>query len=129
MTTPDPSRIRTTISVDREVHQIFVRMAEAGGMSVSRCMGEWLSDTSEGAMFVAQKMVDARKAPKMVMREMQAMASGLQEEVSNTMKMMQEMARKEARSALPEPSPTSSAPSQAPSSLTGLKSPRAKAKK
>ena len=98
-------------------------------MSVSRCMGEWLSDTSEGAMFVAQKMVDARKAPKMVMREMQAMASGLQEEVNNTMKMMQEEARKEARSAPPETTPASSAPPQAPSSLTGLKSPKAKVRK
>jgi hypothetical protein len=47
-------RIRTTISVDKEVHQIFVAMADAGGMSVSRCMGEWLADTAEGAQFVAK---------------------------------------------------------------------------
>ena len=74
-------RIRLTISVTPEVHEVFSRMAEAGGMSLGKCMGEWLTDTIEGAQFVALKMQDARKAPRMVMREMQAMSRGLVQEV------------------------------------------------
>lgn len=72
-------RIRTTISLDPAVHAIFVTMAEASGTSVSRCMGDWLADTAEGAQFVAGKMQEARRAPKTVMREMQAMTAGLQD--------------------------------------------------
>ncbi len=76
-------RIRTTISLDPEVHAIFVTMAEAAGTSVSRCMGDWLADTAEGAQFVSMKMQEARRAPKTVMREMQAMAVGLHEEITS----------------------------------------------
>lgn len=75
-------RIRLTISVTPEVHAIFSRMAEAGGVSLGKCMGDWLGDTAEGAQFVTMKMEEARKAPKTVMRELQAMASGLHEAIS-----------------------------------------------
>lgn len=78
-------RIRTTISLDPEVHAIFVRMADAAGTSVSRCMGDWLADTADGAQFVALKMQEARQAPKTVMREMQAAVRGLQDEVDATL--------------------------------------------
>lgn len=81
-------RKRTMISVDPEVHEVFVGMAAAGGMSVSRCMGEWLADTVDGAMFVRDKMIAARAAPMEVMREMQAMSKGLQDTVDDTMNMM-----------------------------------------
>ena len=121
MALTDPNRIRTTISVDKEVHEIFVRMAETAGMSVSRCMGEWLADTADGALFVAQKMAAARKAPMQVMREMQSMALGLQDSVGETMQEMREQARREARSAPPPPARASTARSKAPSSNTGLK--------
>jgi hypothetical protein len=117
----DPTRIRTTISVDREVHDIFVRMAETAGMSVSRCMGEWLADTADGAMFVAQKMAAARRAPMQVMREMQSMALGLQDSVDESILELRERARKEARSAPGAQVQAASARSKAPSSNTGLK--------
>jgi len=114
-------RIRTTISLDPEVHEIFKRMAEASGMSVSRCMGEWLGDTSEGAQFVAQKMVEARQSPMIVMREMQAYSKGLTEEVDKTVaQMRQGLRRVPPRSGGPAVAP---APPKAPSSHTGLKSP------
>ena len=74
-------RIRLTISVTPEVHEVFSRMAESGGMSLGKCMGEWLTDTIDGAQFVALKMQEARKAPKVVMREMQAFARGFVDEV------------------------------------------------
>jgi len=91
-------RIRTTISLDPAVHAIFVAMAEASGMSVSRCMGDWLADTAEGAQFVALKMQEARKAPKLVMREMQAMSKGLVEEVEAVLGQIRESAVPEGRS-------------------------------
>jgi len=117
----DPTRIRTTISVDREVHETFVKMAEAAGMSVSRCMGEWLADTAEGAQFVAQKMVEARQSPMLVMREMQAYSLGITEEVDRTVSEMRKGLKGAAtRSAV---APSSPGASSAPSSLTGLKSP------
>lgn len=40
-------RIRLTISVEPEVHAIFSKMAEASGMSLGKCMGDWLADTAE----------------------------------------------------------------------------------
>lgn len=111
-------RIRTTISLSPEVHAVFVRMAEAGGTSVSRCMGDWLADTIDGAQFVAMKMEEARKAPKTVMREMRSMAVGLLEEVATFEEGMRRGAvgGRAARAAAPQRS--------APSSPTGLKSPR-----
>jgi hypothetical protein len=75
-------RIRLTITVTPEVHDVFSRMAEASGLSLGRCMGDWLEDTCEGAQFVAQKMLEAKKAPRLVMREMQSAARGLLDEVN-----------------------------------------------
>lgn len=122
MANTDPARIRTTISVDKEVHEIFVRMAETAGMSVSRCMGEWLADTADGAMFVAEKMAAARKAPMEVMREMQAMSKGLQDGVEETMREIRQAGRKEAASAAPGGLPGRLGGGLiAPSSNTGLK--------
>ena len=122
--TTTPDRIRTTISLDPEVHEIFKKMAEAARMSVSRCMGEWLADTSEGAQFVANKMIQARAAPMVVMREMQAMSVGLAEEVESTISHMRAGMKAERAGAAGSASPPSrSAGVRAPSSLTGLKSP------
>lgn len=75
-------RIRLTITVTPEVHETFSRMADAAGISLGRCMGDWLADTLDGAQFVAQKMEEAKRMPKTVMREMQAMAAGLHEAIS-----------------------------------------------
>lgn len=74
-------RIRLTITVAPEVHEVFGRMAEASGMSLGKCMGDWLGDTIEGAQFVAMKMEEARKAPRVVMREMQAFTRAMVTEV------------------------------------------------
>lgn len=122
MTTTD--RVRTTISLDPEVHEIFKRMAELTRTSVSRCMGEWLADTADGAQFVAAKMAEARNAPMTVMREMQAMAVGLQDEVDKTMAgMRSEKLRPKAEGAVLASAAASPGRSRAPSSHTGLKSP------
>lgn len=123
MTTTD--RVRTTISLDPEVYEIFKRMAELTRTSVSRCMGEWLADTADGAQFVAAKMAEARNSPMTVMREMQAMAVGLQDEVDKTMAgMRSEKLRPKAEGAVSASAAASSGRLRAPSSHTGLKSPK-----
>lgn len=83
-------RIRLTITVTPEVHETFSRMAEAAGLSLGRCMGDWLADTLDGAQFVAQKMVEAKKMPRTVMREFQAMAAGLHDVITEDMERMRD---------------------------------------
>lgn len=78
-------RVRTTISLTPEALEIFKRMAVAGNMSVSRCMGDWLTDTSDAAEMIASKMEDARRAPLRVMRELRAMVTGMGSEVDTIM--------------------------------------------
>lgn len=114
-------RIRLTITVTPEVHEVFTRMAEASGMSLGRTMGEWLSDTVEGAQFVAQKMEDAKRQPAIVMRELQGMLTGTRAELDALAVQMRRergglTGTRAAGAARPAPSP--------PSSNTGGKVPR-----
>lgn len=83
-------RIRTTISVSLETYEIFKRMAAAGNMSVSRCMGDWLTDTGEAAEMITSKMEDAKRAPMRVMRELKAMVAGMGGEVDTVMEGLRE---------------------------------------
>ncbi len=80
-----PQRIRLTISVSPEAHAVFKRMADATGMSLGMAMGEWLDDTAEGADLLAQKLSEARESPKLVVREMQAALSGMQDVMADLM--------------------------------------------
>ena len=115
-------RIRTTISIEPHVHEIFKEMAAAAGTSVSRIMGEWLSDTAEGAQFITAKMQQARRSPMLAMRELQAGALGINDEVALMMASMRSggFGVGEAQPY----TPSSSRPvRKAPSSNTGLKSP------
>jgi hypothetical protein len=120
MTSP-PSTVRVTVAVTPEVHDTFKRLAKAGGMSLSKAMGEWLGDTIEAAEFTASKMEEARAAPKLVMREMHAYAQGLVDETGALMKSMREKGR-EARAAKAAGSPVAPS-SDPPSSNTGGKGP------
>lgn len=86
--TPTTENVRLTITVTPEVHETFQRLAKAGSMSLSRAMGEWLGDTVEAAQFMAEKMEQARAAPKIVMREMHAYALGLADETGALMERM-----------------------------------------
>jgi hypothetical protein len=113
-------RLRTTISITPEVHEVFKRMAEAGNMSVSRAMGEWLADTADAAELIVLKMEEAKKAPMRVMRELQAMVAGMSDQVDMDIEKVRKMTRGGIRVALPPA--VDSAP--APSSNTGLKSPK-----
>lgn len=75
--------IRLTISVTPEVHAGFERLAAASGTSMSKCMGEWLSDTLDAVEYTASMVEKARLAPKMVMREVHAYALGLADETGS----------------------------------------------
>lgn len=111
---PSAERIRLTISVTPEVHQAFTKLSKATGMSLSSAMGEWLSDTLEAAEFMAEKVAQARAAPRIVMQEMHAYALGLADETGEV------LARVRARG---EPAGKRSAAGSPPSSNTGGKVP------
>lgn len=95
-------QIRLTIPVSPEVHEVFTRMAKASNISLGRAMGEWLQDTLEGAQFVALKMEDARNSPRTVLRELQAMSSGIREDVDGLL----ESFRASTSAVVPPPSNT-----------------------
>jgi hypothetical protein len=118
MTTPaTPDRVRLTISVTPEVHAAFSRLAEASSISISRAMGEWLGDTLDAVEFTAQKVQEARAAPKLVMREMHAYALGLADETGALLKKVG------AKGTAAGKRSAGAAPAFPPSSNTGGKSP------
>ena len=91
--TPSPTTepVRLTITVTPEVHAAFRRLADASGMSMGKAMGEWLGDTLEAVEFMAEKMEQARAAPRLVMQEMHAYALGLADETGD---MLRQIAKK-----------------------------------
>lgn len=93
--TTDP--VRLSITVTPEVHAAFRRLADASGMSMGKAMGEWLGDTLEAVEFMAEKMEQARAAPRLVMQEMHAYALGLADET----KQVLEQVRKRGQRAEP----------------------------
>lgn len=109
-------RIRLTITITPEVHELFSRMSEAGGISLGRCIGDWLENTSEGAEFVANEVRKVKDLPKKVLEDIGALSRG-----------MDRIVTAEARRSLP-PDLAASARSgggrqKAPSSNTGLNPP------
>ena len=124
--------MRLTISVTPEVHSTFQRLANAGSMSISRAMGDWLADTLDAVTYTAQKMEQARAAPKLVAREMHSYALGLVDVTSQTIEAVRTGAPVPPAPETPGPSSASAPSGQAaperrqapPSSNTGGKVPR-----
>lgn len=56
-------RVRFTIAVDGDVHDAFAGLAHSRGVSLSRCIGDWLRDTAEGAQMVTIKINEVRRSP------------------------------------------------------------------
>jgi hypothetical protein len=108
-------RIRTTIPVSPEVHEVFGRMAAAAGIPLGRAMADWLQDTMEGAQFVAAKMEQARATPRQVMLEFRGLSVGLTEEADKVLEHLRNSPEGGFRAALAAANP--------PSSNTGVKSP------
>jgi len=69
--------VRVTVPVDPEVLERFKRLAAVSGNSVGKSMGDWLSDTSDGVVAMAELMERAREQPKLVARELHGYALGL----------------------------------------------------
>lgn len=82
---PDQKAIRVTVPVTPEVQAAFQRLAVASGMSTGKAMGEWLADTMEGALTMADMLEKARRAPKQAVSEMHAYALGLADMTSDLM--------------------------------------------
>jgi hypothetical protein len=119
--TTTPESIRLTITVTPEVHATFQRFAKASGMSLGRCMGEWLGDTLEGVELLASQLERARSAPKAAIREMHAFALGLTDETGALMRQITESGARAGVGAL---APALARASSPPSSNTGGKGPR-----
>lgn len=85
---PDQKPIRVTVPVTPEVQAAFQRLAAASGMSTGRAMGDWLADTLDGVLAMADLLEQARRSPERAVREMHALALGLSD---MTMELMQTM--------------------------------------
>ena len=97
MNTPLPSQeklfqeqkpIRVTVPVTPEVQAAFQRLAAASGMSTGKAMGDWLSDTLDAVLAMAEVIEKARIAPKHAVRELHAYAMGLTDVTSELMSML-----------------------------------------
>lgn len=73
------ARIRTTITVEPHVLEMYQRMAKASRQSVSRTMGDWLADTADGAMAITLQAEKARKEPLQAMHNLQLYAAAMHE--------------------------------------------------
>jgi hypothetical protein len=93
-------------------------------MSISRAMGDWLGDTLDAALYMADAMEKAREAPAMVARQIHAYALGVTDE---TGRLLEEISRKGRRAATMGRGPTA-APPVPPSCNTGGKVPPSRGK-
>ena len=95
----DVPTVRVTVPVRTDVLETFKRLAAAGSMSTGRAMGDWLADTVEAATFMADKMEQARAAPRIVAREMHAYALGLADETGSLLERVREKGRQDGTAA------------------------------
>ena len=72
-------------------------------------MGEWLQDTVDAANFMADKMEQARAAPRLVAQEMHAYALGLADETAHVLNTVRQKGM-ETRSASGAQPPRTAAP-------------------
>ena len=119
-------RIRLTISVTPEVHEVFSRMAAIAGVSLGRAMGDWLENTSDGAQLVALQVADAKELPKRVQKELlarlgvRADAAAGQEATRRFNEAWESLAASQGARSAPGPAAV------APSSNTGLNLPKSR---
>lgn len=107
-------RVRFTIAVDADVYEAFADLAEVSGVSMSRCIGDWLRDTAEAAQMTTIKLNEVRRTPQ------EALQAFIRDAMVPGMAKIMEQERLR-RGALPRG--TSQAQPAPPSSNTGGKSP------
>ena len=61
-------RVRFTIAVDADVYDAFAALAHSSGVSMSRCIGDWLRDTAEAAQMTTIRVNEVRKSHQEVHR-------------------------------------------------------------
>lgn len=71
------SKVRVTVPVSPEVQETFKRLADASGVSVGKSMGDWLQDTLDAAVVMADLMEKARQQPKLALRELHSYTLGI----------------------------------------------------
>ena len=117
--TLETKEVRLTIPVSAEVHEAFTRIAKATKMPVGRAMGEWLGDTIEAAQLMAEKLEQARAAPRLVMQEMHAYALGLADETGALLDKVRKEGQKAREGRARADRPAAAAPTTPPSN-TGV---------
>jgi hypothetical protein len=124
MTTPTSERVRFTIAVDPEVYDAFAELAHAGGVSLSRCIGDWLRDTAEAAQITTVKMNEVRRSPaeafEIFIRD--GLMPGVQKRLADP-EFRAYMAKVEQAGAVERAQPAAGRRPVPPSSNTGGKSP------
>ena len=107
MNTPHPQQplfadqkpVRVTVPVTPEVQEAFQRLAAASGISTGKAMGDWMRDTLEGALAMAEMLEKARAAPKQAVRQMHSYVLGLTDVTSELLADLSKRSRKGATAA------------------------------
>ena len=126
--TLETKEVRLTIPVSAEVHEAFTRIAQATKMPVGRAMGEWLGDTIEAAQLMAEKLEQARAAPRLVMQEMHAYALGLADETGALLDKVRKEGQKAREGRARADRPATAAPTTPPSN-TGVTTTKTRTRK
>ena len=95
----DQKPVRVTVPVTPEVQEAFQRLAAASGISTGKAMGDWLQDTLEGALAMAEMLEKARAAPKQAVRQMHSYVLGLTDVTSELLADLSKRSRKGATAA------------------------------
>lgn len=87
-----PGMRRLSVPIDDETREVFQRMADASGTSLARAISDWLRDTLDAAQQVGTLMEEARERPRLVARQLGAMAVGLSGEISDVQSILRSSA-------------------------------------
>lgn len=83
---PKPARV--SVPVTAEVLDAFQRLAKASGTSTGKAMADWLGDTLDAALYLADTLEKARATPKLVAQQLHAYALGLSDEAGTLLARM-----------------------------------------
>lgn len=88
MTATKPKTIRVTVPVTPEVQEVFKRLSTVSGVSMGKAMGDWLADTSDAAVAMADLLDKARQQPKLVASQLHGYALGLTDMTSELLEAL-----------------------------------------
>lgn len=83
---PTPKKpVRTTITVDAGVLEVFQRLASVAGLSQSKAIGDFLADNVDSAAAMADLIEKVRHKPRLVAMELNGYALGLSDLTADLM--------------------------------------------